>query len=419
MKAAELRRYKRFALSLLGIAALLFVSTHYLPQDALWVHLLQAGAEAGIVGGLADWFAVTALFRHPMGIPIPHTALIARNKTRIGASLGQFIERHFLEPEQVAERLGHAGLARRIGVWAAKRENAEIVSDYVFTAAPHLVRALEDRQIRDLMRDIAADQVRALPLSESAGGLIELITKQGHHRALLDRLLGSVARAIRANEDRIFEIVTEKSKWWVPERVDAAITNIIIKGVIQLLDDVAEPGHPVRGEYERALDELVERLKSDPAFAAKAEEWKLSAIEDPQVQELLGSLWDRLRDYLLAATENPDDDLRTMVREAIVTLGDRLANDPELAARLDRRIEDFALSVAVPLRSQIATFISDVVAGWDTETLTQRIELEIGKDLQFVRINGTLVGSLVGVIIFLISEYVLPAAPALLGLATR
>jgi len=405
---AALLRQRRLATGLLVVMALLFLATRLLPEPSFAVLLVRAASEAALVGGLADWFAVTALFRHPFGLAIPHTAIVPRNKDRIGDGLGRFVERNFLEPDLLTAKLRSLDLARRGSTWLAAPANARRLATRLAAAAPFLLDALGDQELRAFLRRTLRDQLSATNLAPPLGRLLEVMTQARHHQALFDRALLFTTELLIRNEERFYTIVSEKSSWWVPPSLDRTIAKRLLKGIYELLDELTAPDHEVRRGFDTAVAELIEKLKHSPEFHARVDALKHELVETPVVQEYLDAVWDELRRLVLADVQAPDSRLVTTLADALASLGRNLARDEAMRARLNATLERAIVDLAVPWRQEIGRFIAEVVHSWDTQTVTERVELVVGRDLQYIRINGTVVGALVGVALFLLSAFALP-----------
>lgn len=403
LQRRALRRHRMFATGLLLLAVAVLFATKTVPDPGFWVLLIRAGAEAALVGGLADWFAVTALFRHPLGIPIPHTALVPRNKDRIGRGLGSFVERNFLHPTLVAQKLQSIDIAARLSGWLARPENAQIIADRVVATVPFVLTSVQDRQIRDFLRRALHDQLGSVDLAHVFATVLRVLTESGQHHLVFDQALKTGRRLLAEHEDEIYRMVAERSKWWIPQTIDRAVAKSIISGMLQLLGELEDPNHQGRRRFDRAVAELIDRLEHSPDSKRRVEAIKEQILPSPAVQAYLESVWDRLREVILEDARAPDSRLRQVVAEAVRSLALAMASDRPMQDRLNRRIEDFVTSVVLPWRAEIGGFIAEVVRRWDAGTVSERIELEVGRDLQFIRINGTLVGALVGCLLFLIS----------------
>jgi len=404
----ELRRHRRLAGACLVAAVAIYVGTQLVDAPSYWVLLIRAGAEAGLIGGIADWFAVVALFRRPLGLPIPHTAILPRNKERLGNGLGRFVSRHFLEPDVVERRLAELGPAAHLGDWLADPRHAALVADRLLVLLPDVIRAFDDDEVRGFYSDAFEQQVRRvdlLPVLQRAG---LMVVENGHHRQFFDRVLTLAARTLEANRQVIYQRVERKSSWWIPRRFDRKLAEAIVTGVEEWLQDLADPEHPARLEFDRAIWAFVRGLGESDAARERLAVWRDSLIESEEVQALIESAWRDLRtgtiERLATADGNPL--LRDSLARALQRFGETLLTDSGARERIDQRINLLVRQLILPFRGGIGAFIADVVRNWDSEGLAQRLELTVGRDLQFIRINGTLVGALVGMVIFVVSGWV-------------
>jgi uncharacterized membrane-anchored protein YjiN (DUF445 family) len=399
-----LSRNRWMATGLLVVAAATFFATRFMPEPSFWVLLIRAGAEAAVVGGLADWFAVTALFKHPLGLPIPHTAIIPRSKDRIGEGLGDFVERNFLAPEIIAVRLRQFAPGRRFAAWLAQPVNAQRAADQIGGALPYVITSLGDPAVRDFAARSFGEQLKELDLAPALGRVIGIFTASGQYDALFDRALQSAQLFLAANAGRIYAIVEERSRWWVPKAVNRRMAEALIDGIEEVLAELRLPGGAGRERFRQAIEETASRLVDSPGRRRRFNEVKNRLIEHPEVQAWLGGVWDELRRVFLEDLAASASRTRAAAHTALLSLGRTLAQDPEMQGRIDAAIEHAALAV-VPWRGQIARLIAEVVRGWDARTVTRRLELAIGSDLQYIRMNGTLVGACVGCALYLIAYY--------------
>ncbi len=371
-----------------------------------WMDLLRAGTEAALVGGLADWFAVTALFRRPLGLPIPHTAVIPNSRDRIGSGLATFIEQHFLEPELVATRLRAAGVSRRLGAWLADRRNADLVSDRLAVIWSFVFRSLNDQKLQRLMQMMLRRQIREVDFAPALATLLVILRQNGAHQQLFDYVLAVVRHYISVHQDEVLEVVEQRSRWWVPRRVDQRVAREIAEGLISYIDDLKNRGHEARESFDQAIELFIERLRHDPAYRTRINDMRDRILAAPQVNEYLATLWLGLRASIEDELALPDSRVRQALSGILRSIGTAIADDADVQARMDRRIEEAVMTLIVPWRRNIGHFVEDVVRSWDTRTIVDRIELAVGKDLQYIRVNGTLVGAAVGCAIFAISELI-------------
>jgi uncharacterized membrane-anchored protein YjiN (DUF445 family) len=399
-----LRRNRLLATGLLVAAALVFFATRLAPEPGFWVLLLRAGAEAAVVGGLADWFAVTALFRHPLGLPIPHTAILPRSKDRIGEGLGEFVERNFLAPEIIAARLRSFEPSRRLAAWLALPENARRAAEQISQALPYVIRSLGDPAVQAFAARSFGEQLREMDLAPPLGRVIAIFTASGQYDALFDRALDAAQAMLAANAERIYAIVEERSRWWVPNAVNRRMAMALIEGIEEVLSELRQPESDARRQFRRSIDELAASLVASPERRQRFNQAKDRLLEHPEVQAWLVNVWDGLRGVFLDDLASPASRTRQAIDTALLSLAQTLAADTQMQTRLDATIEHAALAV-VPWRGQIGALISEVVRGWDARTVTRRLELAIGSDLQYIRMNGTLVGACVGCALYLIALY--------------
>ncbi|HEX6967190.1 MAG TPA: DUF445 domain-containing protein [Gemmatimonadaceae bacterium] len=405
-KKAQLVRMKRRATGLLVLATALFVVTSILLRQypAFWLDALRATAEAAMVGGLADWFAVTALFRHPLGLPIPHTAIIAARKDQIGRSLGNFVQRHFLSREVLSQKLVTLHAAEHLARWLTQPENSRAVARHAAAALASGVRALRDEDVQELIDGVLLRKVREIRVAPLLGQLLAVITEGDRHQELLNEAVKLLARAVDENQDTIRERIGEEAPWWIPDVVEDKIHVKIVSGLDHTLQDIRDnPQHPLRGRFDVALRTFIDKLHNSPEVQARAEAIKLELLDAEAVRRFSASMWDEAKEALFRYADNPDAFSPTAIERGLTTLGDAMLNDQKLLDRVDHYIAEIALHLVERYQSEVGQLIAQTVSSWDPDVTSQRIELSIGKDLQFIRINGTLVGGLVGLAIFLIS----------------
>jgi len=404
-----LRRHRAFATALLIVMGSIYAGATWFGStygvDGFWIDLLRAGTEAALVGGLADWFAVTALFRRPLGLPIPHTAVIPRNKDRIGQGLGRFIERNFLEPKLVAARLREAGVSRRIGLWLSEKENADLVADRLVVVLAFVFRSLNDQKMARLMQVMLRRRLGETELAPALSALVDVLRRDGMHQQLFDTMLDAVARYLAAHKQQIHLIVEERSDWWVPKRVDRRVAEAITAGLEDYLQSLRNRDHAARASFDAAIARLVDDLRRSPAYRARVNALRDRLLETPQLSDYTAALWQSLRGGLEEELAEPHSRLRQALAGLLRSLGGAVADDPEVQARMDRRIEEVTVALVEPWRRDIGQFVADVVRGWETDTVVERVELAVGRDLQYIRVNGTLVGAVVGCLLFLATEY--------------
>jgi uncharacterized membrane-anchored protein YjiN (DUF445 family) len=393
-----LRRMKALATGLLVLAAVVYLVTRAFEDDGpTWVAYVRAFSEAAMVGALADWFAVTALFRHPLGLPIPHTAIIPRRKDQIGRSLGEFVEGNFLTPQVLAERLEGVHAGRRLGQWLAVPEHAARASGVAGDAMKGVLEVLDDRDVQSALGGMVERRLRQVDVAPLLAKAVDVSVEGGHHQRLLDGILRGVATFLEENRHTLRGRLQHESPWWVPEPIDDRIFNKIFGGVQRFLDEVgASPDHDVRRSIEERILRLADQLRSDPEMIAKVTELRDELLAHPEVQAWLESLWGSVKRTMLQAAGDPTSEIRVRVTDGLRTFGTRLATDAELQSKLDDWLERTLSYVIDNYKSEVADLIATTVERWDGNETSRRIELQVGQDLQFIRINGTVVGGIAG-----------------------
>ncbi|MNB82577.1 hypothetical protein D3C75_293910 [compost metagenome] len=417
-KLAELKRAKLLALSLLLIAVATFIVTLFLPQT-FWVRGVKAIAEAAMVGALADWFAVVALFRR---VPIPfisrHTAIIPRNKDRIGDNLGQFVQEKFLDTQSLVTLIRRHEPAQMIGTWFSQPENAQRVGQHLIQVMSGFLELTDDGRIQQLLKRAVHKAIDKVDLSQTSAIMLESMTKNNRHQVLLDAIINRLIDLIQRDSTRDFiaaQIVhwlkTEhpnKSKILPTEWLGDQSAELVSDAVNTLLDDIShDRTHQIRQAFDRAVMKFIDNLKNDPQTAEKAENIKHYLKNDEAFNRYLGEMWTDLRQWLKTDMQSDDSRVKQRLANAGLWFGETLIADASLRASFNEHLEQAAHRVAPEFAAFLTRHISDTVKGWDAKDMSQQIELNIGKDLQFIRVNGTLVGGTIGLILFLLSQ--LPA----------
>jgi uncharacterized membrane-anchored protein YjiN (DUF445 family) len=402
-RAAQLDSMKRRATGLLALAVAIFVAARIFEPQYPWLGYVRATAEASVVGGLADWFAVTALFRHPLGLPIPHTAIIGRQKDRIGRIIGNFVQHHFLAREAVSAKLRGMGIAHRAAEWLSQPENAQRIAVQLASGVAKTLEALPDDKIRELIQQGAKDRIHATRVAPVLGKTLALVVAGDRHQELLNEAIRLAAQAVEANRELIRKRIKESSPWWVPGVVDENIYHRILSAIERLLQDVSnDAAHPLRASFDHKLRELVDRLQHSPETGARAEALKDEWLSDPAIEELSNWVWETTRHAVQGYATRTEGDEPGPLARGVSAFGRTLLTNQELLAD----IEAFGINVLVDTiekhRHEVADLIAQTVARWDPEETSRRLELAVGRDLQYVRINGTLVGGLVGLLIYVV-----------------
>jgi uncharacterized membrane-anchored protein YjiN (DUF445 family) len=407
-KKRALRRMKLVALSFLLGAAVVFLAMSLWPGTPTWTNYVKAAAEAGMVGALADWFAVTALFRHPLGIPIPHTAIIPTRKDAIGDSLGEFVGANFLSEQVVRERLRRVGVASRLGGWLSEPANAERVTAELATVVRGVVAVLRDEDVQAVMEQAVVKRVLAVPWGPPLGKLMAGVVADGTHHKLVDLMCDRAYEWVKNNHSAVLNVVSDRAPTWSPKFVDAMVADKVYGEVLSFTWLVkTDPNHPMRIAIDKFLAEFASDMQTDPVTMERAEVVKQQVLDHPEVQNVIGSAWTTAKRMLLDAAEDPSSELRKRVLDGLVTLGHRLTDDDTLRDKADSWVEGAAAYVVLNYRDEITTLITDTVQRWDAEETSRKIELQVGRDLQFIRINGTVVGALAGLLIYTVAQLLL------------
>lgn len=399
------RRMRWTATGMLAVMAALFVATLGLAADGhpAWGYI-HAFAEAAMVGGLADWFAVTALFRHPLGLPIPHTAIIPENKDRIADTMAVFLRENFLTPAVVARRMAAMNVAKAAGEFLAaspERGGVDDRSRITGGAAELLAEVLESLdpdRLGNQVRSGLAGQLAKLDIAPLAGRMIETTMADKRHQPLIDGFVRWAGLTIEDNEDTLREIISQRVagvlRW---TGIDKTISSSVLDGLYKLLAEVlVNPQHPLRGKIEEGLSKLGHDLQHDPETRAKVEEMKRELIANPAVAVWWTGVWERIRRSLIARARDPESGMGEEMRSMLAELGTALQSDARLQHQINRFARRTMVGVATRYGDQIVRLVSETVKRWDARTITDRVEGAVGRDLQFIRINGTLVGGLVG-----------------------
>jgi uncharacterized membrane-anchored protein YjiN (DUF445 family) len=403
----DLATMKRRATGLLVAITGVFVLVTIFGTGHGWTGYLQATAEASMVGGLADWFAVTALFRHPLGLPIPHTAVIRARKDEFGRTLGAFVQENFLTADVVAERVRSARVGARVGAWLADEANAAVVAERVADLAVALADVVRDEDVHRLLEEETKRAVDAIPLAPLAGRVLRVVTEHGRHQELFDAALRGIERFLDENRETLRDRFGQESPWWLPNAAQDHIFDRLLDGFGDYLHAVNDdPNHELRAQFDRRLDDLAERLLHSPELRARGEQLKHEVLAYPELRTWTASVWSDLKAMLREQASDPGSELRRRVTSAVVSAGARLANDPALQAKADEVIEAGIRYVTANFRTEITGLVSGTIARWDADETSDKLELLLGPDLQFIRINGTVVGGLAGLLIHAVAQVI-------------
>ncbi len=353
-----------------------------------------------MIGGLADWFAVVALFRHPLGMPIPHTAIIPRSKDGLGRSLGEFVRNNFLAPDQILTRVREADLPARLGQWLHESDNAALLAGHLAATLGALAEGLDAEPVEDELERLVIDRLRSLPIAEMVGRGMEAAIAGGQHQPLMSAAISGVGQSMADNRVALRRRLGEESPWWVPNAVDDAVFERAYEALHRFLVELAaDPDHEIRRAVDIRLAELARRLRTDPDLARLVNDRIEDLASHPELRRWARGTWSELATALAQASASPDSPLRNRIALALHRLGERLTEDADLRHRINAWIESIAPPLARVGQREIGDLIGSTIERWDPEDTSRRLELWMGRDLQFVRINGTVVGGLAGLAI--------------------
>jgi uncharacterized membrane-anchored protein YjiN (DUF445 family) len=396
-----LRRMRTLAVSLLVLAAVVYLLTR--GQDG-FLGFVNAGAEASMVGAIADWFAVTALFKHPLGLPIPHTALIPKRKEMLGRSLEEFVGENFLQEGVIRERLDAARLSSRVGAWLGQERNARRICDEVAAVLRLGLARVRDEDMAAIISEALLPRLLEEPVSPVAGSLLEEVVRDGAHHGLVDLTLDEAHRWLTENEDTFTAVVAERAPWWAPAALNDRVTHRLHIEVLAWIDDIRrDPFHHARTALDSALAKLAYDLQHDPGTQERMERLKNRVLSHPQLLVTATSLWNAFRRALVASLEDPNGPVRERALQELTAFAERLQRDEALQDRVDGYAADFVVFLVSRYGDELTSVITQTINRWDGREAARRIELHVGRDLQFIRINGTIVGGLVGVAIHAVS----------------
>ncbi len=408
-KLRGLRRMKLVALGALFVAALVYIVAFVAERDGVtWAGYFRAAGEAAMVGALADWFAVTALFRRPLGLPIPHTAIIPTRKNAIGRNLGDFVGTNFLAEDVVRQRIRALDISTRLGGWLSDYANARRVSAELAVGIRSALGLLDDEQVRTAVSEFLRKRAEEFPIAEPAGNLLGEVVTDRAHVPLIDMVAGSLYDWLSTNRDRVVDVVERQAPNWSPKWADDVVANKVYREAVKFAMDVRDdPHHPLRKSIDEALLQLSADLRYDPDMQYKAEQAKMRVLDHPEVTRTLQTTGTVAKEMLLRAVEDPTSDLRVRMVDSLVSIGRNLAAKPDMRDRVNGWIEDAAVHVVRNNRDEITALITETVDKWDAEETSRKIEIQVGRDLQFIRLNGTLVGALAGLVIYTVSHVIL------------
>ena len=406
-RARSLRQMKAVALGFLIGATVIFLACRWaLSQGGPgWLGYVGAAAEAGMIGALADWFAVTALFRHPLGLKIPHTAIIKRKKDQLGEGLGNFVRENFLSPEVVEAKLRDAEIASRLGKWLAEPEHAARVADEAATVLRVGVELLNDEDIQQVIDRTIVKRLAEPQWGPPAGRVLNQLLAENRQEALIQLLADRAFEWALSASPTIERVVLRDSPSWSPKFVDQLLGDRIHRELMDFTDKVRRnPNHELRQSATRFLFEFASDLQNDPDTISKAESVKEQLMERDEVTRAAETAWKTLKRLVLDGVNDPSSALRGRIADSVVRIGESLRDDSELRDKVDDWVLRGAQHLVTQYGSEATAIITDTIERWDAEEASRRIELHVGRDLQFIRINGTVVGALAGLVIYTIAQ---------------
>ena len=400
-----LRRMRALALSLLVLAAVVYVLTR--EHDTGWLGYVNAGSEAAMVGAIADWFAVTALFRHPLGLPIPHTAIIPHRKESLGESLQEFVADNFLKEDVIRERIGSAGVSRRAGEWVIDGRHAERIVREGSRILSDALSHVRETDVAAVIQEALIPRLKEEELSPVVGQLLDEVLRDDAHRGLVDLAVDELSRWLDHNHDEVAALIENRAPSWTPQWLDRRVSTWVHEQVVEWVAEIGRtPDHSARLALNSWLRDLAQDLQHDPSTMERFERLKVRMLTQDRVSTTSIHLWDALRRAVIGSLGDETGLLRTRATEEIERLGRRLIDDEVLSTRVDSTIADIAAYAVNNYGHEVATIISATVNRWDGKETADRIELHVGRDLQFIRINGTVVGGLAGLVIHAISTVI-------------
>ena len=404
----DLRRHKAFATSLLVLATLIYLGCRWLEatgRDAGWTPYVRAASEAGMVGALADWFAVTALFRHPLRIPIPHTAIIKRKKDQVGDALSEFVGDNFLNATLITEKLRQARIPERAADWVLDGGGAERTGKEAARLIDLVVNGVDREEAEQLLRTLIIDKASEPTWGPPLGRGLEQLIAEGRTEPVVDAVVVWLDDKARDSEDLVVRLLDERTPSWAPQFVRDLVGDKVHRELVQFTADVrSDPEHEARHAIRKFINQLAQDLQHDPVMITRVENFKSDVMGSATVQGLPGTLWEAIRSNLTEMARDEDSMLRCKIVQWVTEFATRVREEPELRESLEKRIVGAASYLADNYAGEVTGIIGETVERWDADEASDRIELMVGKDLQFIRVNGTVVGALAGLAIYTVSE---------------
>jgi uncharacterized membrane-anchored protein YjiN (DUF445 family) len=406
-KQIELDRMKYRAAALFWVVTVIFILATIFEPVYSWLSFVRATAEAAMVGAIADWFAVTAIFQHPLGLKIPHTAIVPNRKDNIAEQFGRFVQDNFLTKEVIATKLHSINIARQAARWLSQPENSRQLAKHVAVALTAIIQVIRDEDVQPIIEQGVIDRVRSTRFSPLVANLLNLIVAGNKDRELLYGTLRLASHMIEENKAEIRAKISRETPWWTPRTFDTFLYYKLTTMLEETLDAVqSDPDHPLREKFKELVNEFVESLKTSPDVLAQEELLKEELLQHPAVQEFTASLWLDLKTNLLERSTSPDSRLGEPIQQGLIKFGEALLNDETMLAKTNRWLEEIARYLVTAYGHEVGQLITQTIQQWDIEATTHKIELNVGRDLQFIRINGTIVGGLVGLVIHTVYQVI-------------
>ncbi|MBN9133911.1 MAG: hypothetical protein ABS69_08890 [Nitrosomonadales bacterium SCN 54-20] len=399
-------RTRRLATALLIVMLAVLVLANVFLSVHPSVGYVRAFAEAAVVGALADWFAITALFRQPLGLPIPHTAIIPRNKIRIGESLGRFVESNFASPEVVAAKLASVDLSGKLATWLSEQGRADLFADYVTRLIPELLDSMDERHVQRFVSAGMLEKAARVDLGPLLGEAVRMLTAEKRHQRLLDKLLREADEYVTANESRIHQRVRKNTAWfWQRLSMDDKVGESVVAALREVVAEIArDPAHPLRLRLDAAIGKLASDLATSPEYREQIAAHARKLMEHPALRDYATGVWRDIRNGMREDIDSEESAIRAWMRSVMGSGANTILQDPGLRERLNNWMRDMLVETVQSHQRDVGRLIADTVREWDTQTVTRRIERQVGEDLQYIRINGTLIGGLVGLVIYTIAH---------------
>lgn len=398
---------KQLATGLLLLVSAIYVTASIFEHEFLWISFVAATAEAAMVGAIADWFAVTALFRHPLGLKIPHTAIIPLRKHTIANQFGRFVQSNFLSEQVIRDNIRSMNLSQSVAAWLIRPENARAVAQQITQGLGGIVKVVNDEDIQKLIETKLAARINDTSLAPLMGDLLSFVIAGKRQQVLIDTVVTAGLRILEDSDLDLQNQVSEETPWWFPSSVDHAIYAQIVRSVSDILHGMkTDELHPLRVRLVKSMNQFMDDLKHSQDIAEKERTIKQDFLNEPAVRDFTGSLWADLKQALLSQSEQSDGELVQTMERTVIAFGESILDNDTLAKKIDQWGEQSATYLITTYGHQISNLIANTIDQWDPVATSERIELQIGKDLQFIRINGTLVGGLVGLLIHTVNHVI-------------